>query len=246
MSETEAFSAVAPYYDELMKPVPYRMWTSYYLLLLAYQGVKPKQVLDVCCGTGTMCELLVREGLEMSGLDLSAPMIERAREKANEKKLSIRYEVADATNFEMGETYDAALSFFDSLNNLLEPDQLLNAFRSVARHLRPGGSWIFDMNMAYAFEEQMFDQESLKARSKLKYKWVGDWDAKSRIITVNMKFWWDGSEFNEVHRQRAYAEDEVRVLLEQAGFTEVKTFHSYTLEHPRKNSDRLHFTAIKA
>ena len=98
-----SFGPVAPYYDELMRSVPYRMWTSYYLLLLAHQNVRPRRVLDVCCGTGTMCEMLVEEGKEMAGFDLSPGMIERAREKAAKKKIDIRYEVADARTVDMGE-----------------------------------------------------------------------------------------------------------------------------------------------
>src|SRR5438309_10050573 len=103
-----------------MRPVPYRMWVSYYLLLLAHQQTKPLTLLDVCCGTGTMCELLTREGFELSGLDISPAMIEVAREKARKKKMDIIYEVFDAAKFEMNETYDAAYSFFDSLNNIYE------------------------------------------------------------------------------------------------------------------------------
>ena len=237
---------MAPYYDELMKPVPYRMWISYYLLLLAYQGCKPKQVLDVCCGTGTMCEMLTDEGLKMSGLDLSAPMIELAVAKAKAKALDIDYHVADACDFDLGRPFHSALSFFDSLNNILEPERLGQAFQCVADHLEPGGSWIFDLNTAFAFEEKLFDQKDLRIQSKLRYQWQGDWDADKRVITVDMKFWWKGEEFTEVHRQRAYDEGEIRQLLGEAGFIEVQSFHSYTLERPRKRSDRVHYTAIKA
>ncbi|RYG26223.1 class I SAM-dependent methyltransferase [bacterium] len=239
-----SFGPVAPYYDELMRSVPYRMWTSYYLLLLAHQGVRPTKVLDVCCGTGTMCEMLVEEGKELSGFDLSPGMIERAREKAAKKKLDIRYEVADARTVDMGEQYDAAFSFFDSLNNILEPEGLFQSFQRVAEHLPSGGSWIFDLNTAYAFEEQMFDQHS-GPRAKLKYNWIGTYDKASRIITVDMHFEYKGEEFYEVHRQRAHPKDEVESMLKEAGFGEIRAFHSYTLNPVRLKSDRIHYTCIR-
>ena len=241
----ESFGPVAPYYDELMRPVPYRMWVSYYLLLLAHQQYKPKTMLDVCCGTGTMCELLTNEGFKLSGFDISPGMIEVARAKAAKKGQDIRFEVFDAAEADMGEKYDAAFSFFDSLNNILDPERLQKAFHRVAEHLNPGGSFIFDMNTAYAFQQKMFDQSNLKPNSKLRYKWVGDWDADSRIITVDMTFWRGAEEFREVHRQRAYAEEEVRAMLAKAGFEEVRAFQSYTLNPPRFTSDRFHFTAIR-
>src|SRR5579862_1257146 len=241
----KSFGPVAPYYDELMRPVPYRMWVSYYLLLLAHQLTKPRTMLDVCCGTGTMCELLTREGFELSGFDISPGMIEMARGKAAKKKLDIRYEVFDAAEVAMGTTYDSAFSFFDSLNNIVEPERLQMAFHRIHDHLKPGGSFIFDLNTAYAFQEKMFDQSSTRSNAKLLYKWVGDWNPESRIITVDMQFWYGGKEFHEVHTQRAYSEDEIRTMLAKAGFEEVRAFHSYTLNPPRYTSDRFHFTAIR-
>jgi ubiquinone/menaquinone biosynthesis C-methylase UbiE len=243
--QTSAFGPVAPYYDELMKSVPYRMWVGYYYLLLSKLDVHPKEVLEVCCGTGTLCELLTAEGLRMTGLDLSEAMIQEARRKADRNARAIEYHVADASTFELNRTFDGALSFFDSLNNILEPERLRAAFERVYQHLRPGGSWIFDLNTEYAFQQQMFDQIEMNKRNKLRYHWVGDYDPETRLITVHMQFWYEGREFVEVHRQRAYAIDQVLEMLESVGFSDVQVFHSYTLNPPRKTSDRVHFAMVR-
>ncbi|HWD39410.1 MAG TPA: class I SAM-dependent methyltransferase, partial [Fimbriimonas sp.] len=194
MNSPQSFGPVAPYYDELMRTVPYKMWVSYYLLLLSHQDVHPKTVLDVCCGTGTMCQMLDKEGFRMSGIDLSPGMIEAAVAKAKKRKLDIYYEVADASTFILHRKFDAALSFFDSLNNILEPEKLQAAFHRVAAHLPPGGSWIFDLNTAYAFSASLFDQQDLRPNAKLQYLWEGDYDPATKIITVNMRFWRDDQE----------------------------------------------------
>jgi SAM-dependent methyltransferase len=241
----ESFGPIAPYYDELMAGVPYRMWVGYYLLVLAQQDVHPKRILDVCCGTGTMSEMLAREGFEMAGVDLSLPMIRMAREKAERRKLPIRYECMDAATFEMGETYDAAYSFFDSLNNITEPERLQMALEQVAKHLQPGGSFIFDLNTAFAFEERMFNQKKLNPRAKLRYEWIGDWNPASRTITVHMKFWHQGQEFEETHTQRAYEECEIRQMLTNAGFRDIHAYHAYSLDRLRRRSDRAHYAAIR-
>jgi ubiquinone/menaquinone biosynthesis C-methylase UbiE len=235
---------VAPYYDELMKSVPYRMWVGYYFLLLARQGVHPKTVLDVCCGTGSMTEMLAREGFKMSGLDLSPEMIDVAKAKAAKKKLPIDYYVADATTFKLRRRYDAALSFFDSLNNITDPSALQDAFHRVAAHLKPGGSFIFDLNTEYAFVEQMFDQQNM--RTKLRYRWEGHYDPSSKLIEVDMRFWRDETEFREVHVQRAYGDEEIREMLAVAGFEEICGFSSYTLDPIRPRADRVHYTCLKA
>ncbi|MDR3692333.1 MAG: class I SAM-dependent methyltransferase [Fimbriimonas sp.] len=241
-----SFGPVAPYYDELMRFVPYRMWIGYYFLLLAQQDIHPKKILDVCCGTGTMCQMLTREGFDVSGFDLSPGMIEAAREKAASKKLAIRYEVMDAAELSMGETYDSAYSFFDSLNNILDPARLQLAFERIGAHLVPGGSFIFDLNTSVAFEERMFDQENLRSNAKLRYKWVGDWNNQTRLITVDMRFWHGGAEFRETHVQRAYEMEEIFEMLRLAGFEQVHAYHSYTLNPPRPMSDRLHYTAVRS
>ncbi|MBS1720504.1 MAG: methyltransferase domain-containing protein [Armatimonadetes bacterium] len=242
---TNSFSVVPEFYDELMKPVPYRMWTSYYLLLLSRVGSKPRRVLDVACGTGTMCQMLYAEGLHMTGIDLSPGMIEQAKAKAAKKNLPVDYEVADARTFNLGRTFDGALSFFDSLNNILEPEGIQQAFHRVYEHLVPGGSWIFDLNTAYAFEQELFDQKQLGEKHRLQYKWKGEYDANQKIIEIRMKFWRDGQELEEVHRQRAYEEFEVREMLHRAGFVGIDVFHSYTLDPPRRKSDRIHFVALR-
>src|SRR5579885_1815716 len=228
-----AFTEVAAYYDHLMSTVPYGMWVAYYLLLLSQQDVHPKTILDVCCGTGTMCEMLDEEGFEMYGIDVSPGMIEQAKEKARKNNLPINYWCMDASSFELNRTFDAALSFYDSLNNITDPTALQNAFHRVAAHLKPGGSWIFDVNTAYAFEQHMFDQQNLRPGAELRYKWSGEWDAESRLITVRMKFWHEGREFEEVHVQRAYEEAAIREMLRIAGFTEIHAYHSYSLDPPR-------------
>lgn len=236
---------MTPYYDELMGQVPYRMWVGYYLLLLSKQDVHPRRLLDICCGTGTMTEMLHEEGFQLAGFDLSPGMIEEARRKADAKNYAIRYEVADAAAADMGETYDAAFSFFDSLNNIVEPERLQMAFQRAYDHLVPGGSFIFDMNTAYAFEQQMFDQKQLKQNARLRYDWKGDWNPETRLIHVDMTFWYQGQQFHELHVQRAYEASDVRSMLEHAGFEEITAYHSYTLNPPRATSDRLHWAAVR-
>lgn len=239
----DSFTKVAEFYDELMKPVPYRMWVSYYLLLLSMQGIKPKTMLDMCCGTGTMTELMFREGFEVDGFDLSADMIDVARKKAARKKMPLRYEVQDAANLDMQKTYDACFSFFDSFNNIIDPAQFRQALESAYRHLRPGGSFIFDLNTAFAFQAKLFNQQDLRKDIKVRYRWRGDWDKLTRLITVQMKFWVGDNVIEEIHVQRAYELEEVVDMLLDIGFEDVRFFHSYTLQPPGSKSDRIHFAA---
>lgn len=241
-----SFGEIASHYDLLMESVPYRMWVDYLILLWTYQDIRPKKVLDVCCGTGNMAELLEKKGYELTGFDLSEGMIEKANLKAKHNLSKNRYFVANATNFELGETFDAAYSFFDSLNYITTGEGLRAAIHQVAKHLKPGGSWVFDLNTRYAFDERMFDQQNLRKTAPLRYRWRSNWNPETLLIEVNMKFWVDGKEFVEVHRQRAHPEEEVRQYLAEAGFEQIRVFHSYSLDAPRATTDRVHYVAIRS
>jgi ubiquinone/menaquinone biosynthesis C-methylase UbiE len=219
------------------------MWVGYLRLLFAHFEVRPEEILDVCCGTGSMAELLTKEHYSVTGFDISEPMIAEARRKAKEKELDIEYIVADAATFDIAQDFDAAYSFFDSLNYINDLHQFRKALVRVAAHLRPGALFVFDLNTAYAFEKQMFDQQNLRKGAKLRYKWVSDYDPATRQIAVNMTFWRDDEEFHEVHRQRAHSHDEVVQGLQDAGFEQIRVFDSYTLDPPRRTSDRVHYCA---
>ncbi|MCU0317292.1 MAG: class I SAM-dependent methyltransferase [Fimbriimonadaceae bacterium] len=240
----ESFGPIAPHYDVLMANVPYDSWAGYYRLLLSVLELDPDRILDACCGTGTVAELLTVAGYQVSGFDLSAAMIDQARAKAAAKGLEIPYWVADATGLDLGQTFEGVYSFFDSFNYITTLEGFRSAVARVAAHLEPGGSFIFDLNTAYAFEAQMFDQRDRRARAKIQYEWQGSYCPESRLIEVNMTFWRDGQEFKEVHRQRAHSDEEVRQALEDGGFTSVRSFDSYTLDKPRKRSDRIHYCAL--
>jgi SAM-dependent methyltransferase len=221
------------------------MWVEYYMLLLAGQGPAPETALDVCCGTGTVAELVAREGVRVTGIDSSAAMVEAARAKARSSDLPLQFECADATNFDLGECFDGAYSFFDSLNYIASLDSYRRALACVGKHLRPGAIFVFDLNTAYAFEQRMFDQRSLRSGAKLRYDWKGDWDPATRIIRVDMRFWHCGQELEETHVQRAHSEEETRDALLEAGFTDVRAYNSYTLDRPRARSDRVHYVAVR-
>lgn len=238
-----SFGPIAPHYDVLMKSVPYDMWAGYLRLIFATLNVDPDTLLDVCCGTGTVAELLTSAGYTVSGFDLSRDMIEMARKKAAERDLDIDYLVADATNFELNQTFDAAYSFFDSLNYITTLEGFRAAIANVRKHLAPDGLFVFDLNTAYSFEQRMFDQSDLRPRSPIRYKWVGHYDPDTRIIEVDMQFFVGDRTFNELHRQRAHSPAEVEAALRDAGFKRFRVFESYTLDAPRKTTDRVHYAA---
>lgn len=243
------FHAIAPYYDRLMRDIPYLWWFHYVELLMDHFEGGAESVLDLCCGTGNLTELFALHGYQVVGVDISAPMIEQARQKAQAKELPIQYYVQDAAQLCLPERFDLVVSLFDSLNNLVESTLLQSAFDRVYQHLNPHGLFIFDLNTEYALANHLFDQVNCRPGSPIRYRWRSTYDKRTHLCEIKMEFWVTepGKEraFVEYHHQRAYSEPECREMLRQAGFAEVHTFHAYTLHPPRRYSDRVFYVALK-
>jgi SAM-dependent methyltransferase len=194
-----------------------------------------------------MCELLVRRGVEVTGVDRSQAMIEAARAKALEGDFRIDYYEQDVAEMDIPKRFDTAFSFFDSLNYVTDPDQLRLAFGRVAAHLEPDGLFLFDLNTEYAFVNDMFTQENMRPASPVRYRWRSEYDTPSKVCTVKMEFWVSEpyESFIETHVQRAHSPEEVRAWLGEAGFIDVRAYDSYTLDRPNSRSDRVHYSAIR-
>ncbi len=246
-----AFTLIAPYYDELMHNVPYDFWVRYVHELIERYRLKVRSILDLACGTGNVAMRLARMGYEVWGVDISAPMVAEARRKAQEAGLDIHYEVQDASQLQLSKRFDLVLSLFDSLNYILSPEKLQEAFQRVYNHLQSGGAFLFDVNTEYALREGLFDQDNLGSRRRLLYRWKSRYDEESKLCTVEMEFWLRDEQgeithhFTEVHRQRAYPLEEIKQMLLRAGFDYARTFHAYTLRPPNATTDRAFFVATK-
>lgn len=236
----DAFTKVARHYETLMEGVPYAMWVSYLKLVWAKVGLKPQEVLEVACGTGRLCRMLTGDGYRMTGVDVSVPMIEEARAMARSAGMEIRFEAQDAALMKLGCRFDAAFSFFDSLNNITDANAFFEALKRVREHLNPGGAFLFDLNTAYAFEKKMFDQKELRESEPIRYEWFSDWNPETRLCTIKMEFWTNDEKFSETHVQRAYSVSELETMMRAAGFSEVEFFDAYTLNRPHEKSDRIH------
>lgn len=105
--------------------------------VMGYLGPRPgMSVLDIGCGTGNYSLALARLGLNVTGVDISAAMLARAREKAGLEGLKVEFIQADAGLLPFpGETFDAVISV-----TAMEfmPD-LSAALREAFRALKPGG-----------------------------------------------------------------------------------------------------------
>lgn len=111
-------------------------------------GEPPRRVLDVGCGTGVISLLLAEIGHDVTGVDLSEDMLERARAKARERDRTVEFRTGDAESIsDPADAYDAVTARH-LVWTLPNPSAALREWRRV---VRPGGRivlieghWDFD------------------------------------------------------------------------------------------------------
>jgi glycine/sarcosine N-methyltransferase len=105
------------------------------------QAGDARRILDAACGTGMHAVALARAGHDVTGADLSAGMIARARDNAAAEGVDVRFELAGFGQLaaRVGTGYDAVLCLGNSLPHLLTSDDLRAALTDFAACLQPGG-----------------------------------------------------------------------------------------------------------
>lgn len=238
----DPFAAVAPFYDQVMRRVPYPTWVDYLELLLRQWGGEGGTVLDLACGTGSVGLELAARGRTVIGVDQSRPMLCEGLRRAADSELSMAFVQQDMAALGLARSFDLVVCLFDSLNYLLDLAALERAFGGVAAALRPGGLFIFDVNTERALLEEMFTQDDFEPETPVKLRWRSRYDKRSRIAAIEMEFYLpDGEQVRVTQHERAYSVRELRTALETAGFRTLAVYDAYTFNLPQNDSDRVFY-----
>ena len=217
----EAYTDFALVYDELMDNTPYEVWCEQITAVLSDNGIEKELILDLGCGTGVLTELLARKGYDMIGIDLSQEMLNRAIEKRDASKLPILYLQQDMREFELYGTVKAVVSVCDSLNYLLEDEDVIQTFRLVNNYLDPQGLFIFDFNTVYKYKEVIGDATIAENREDCSFIWENYYHEQEKINEYEITFFIKEGEFyrrfEETHFQRGYTVEEMQDFLLKAG-----------------------------
>ncbi len=150
------YRLLARFYDQLTREAP-RMNRHARAKVLGKILSRSRTVCDLGCGTGTAALELARRGLTVYALDLSPEMCRQARRKVRRLparwRARIRIRRADMRRFRLPERVDLVLSQFNPINHLPRKSDLGRAFGAVARALRPGGWFCFDINTRRTYEK---------------------------------------------------------------------------------------------
>ena len=141
----QLFQKYADLYDLFYAEKDYRKESRYVLdLLTKHLGKKPRSILDLGCGTGGHALIWSSKRIAVTGLDRSEVMLKHAVRKATEQRRKIRFVQGDVRSFALGKKFDAVTAMFAVMSYQTTREDILSAFRSVRKHLRSGGVFLFD------------------------------------------------------------------------------------------------------
>ncbi len=221
----------------------------YTFKLLKKFRFRPRRILDLCCGTGTAAVMFAEQGYDVTGLDGSREMLAVAKKKAMKKKVKIELLHERLPDFEIRERknhlrrFDLITCYFDSLNYILKEDELRGAFRSVAKHLRPGGLFIFDMNTARALQFLWGDKTYAGIKPGIAWIWESLYynrahqaDLRATCFVKKGKQW---ETFEEIHSEKAYSNSAIKEGLHSAHFEILAFYDCFKFRKPDKRSNRI-------
>jgi ubiquinone/menaquinone biosynthesis C-methylase UbiE len=213
---------------------------------------QPQTVLDLACGEGTFAVAMAKRGLQVTGIDLSPQMLQFARERATKEKVNVKFVLQDMRSLSFEESFDLATCWFDSLNYLLELDDLEETFAGVYRALKKAGLFIFDMNtiygLAYGWQRlPCYVQQDTPCLFEVHRP---SYDLQKNIATMKITgFVKEGNRWtrmDEEHKERGYTLGEIRQCLQKAGFQELACWGNLQeMSEAKPNSERVWFVVQK-
>ena len=240
-------TGVAPYeklaliYDQLMKHVDYRSWANYINKLITKYHPKTKTILDASCGTGNLLAMLRRYPYDFLGCDFSLPMLKQAKVKGKIESIPIwRCSMVDLA---VQKKVDVILSLYDSVNYIMEIENIIKFISNAEVALQNGGLLIFDIcteRNAIKYFYNYYDHDS---QITFKYDRWSHYDQKTHIQHTEFKvhFYSEKKTYLEKHKQKIYS---IRAILDAINSTSMKLidiYDGYTFQPANSKSNRIHF-----
>ncbi len=164
-----AYEAIAPVYDQFTHRNDYETWLGLLLPPLERHGLRRGRLLDVGCGSGKAFAPMLERGWSVRGCDVSAAMLELAREKGRGQ---VRLDVADMRELPTFGEFELVWALNDPVNYMLDADELALALAGMRRNLAADGLLMFDANGLVGCRD-FFSGETVEERDGWRLIWRG-------------------------------------------------------------------------
>lgn len=203
-------------------------------------------ILDLACGQGRHAVALARRGYVVTGLDLSPPLLARARAAAAAADVAVTWVEGDMRHLPWRGEFDACVNLTTAFGYFATDEENEGVLRQVAKALKPGGQFLIEtMHRDYIVREYQqhdwyeTDDETLVWTLRL-------FDAiKGRTTVVEKYRTQSGEEGERYHNIRVYTATEMHALLRRAGLEPLDTWGEWDGDPFSFDSTRLIVRAVK-
>ena len=226
-----------------MREVGYEKWIDYIMDTIDLFSIKATPMLDVTCGTGnSIIPFAGRKKKPLLGVDNSFEMLKVAKEK----NPALALVQANAMKLPFLNHFNLVLSMFDSLNYILELEDLIEAFSSVKDALKPGGHFLFDLNTPYGLK-CVSGRDVREENKNLMSIWRNSYSKKDKILTLHLTLFvkkdLNWHRIDEVHKEKGYSEEEIRYGLKTLDFEVLDAFRCFEHSRPDRFTKRILYIA---
>ncbi len=192
--------------------------------LLELTKFEPCDVLDLCCGPGRCSLVLARKGFRVTGVDMTAFLLDKAREKAAHEELAIEWVQEDMRLYKRVEAYDLVINMFTSFGYFDRKEDDLVVLRNIFDSLKPGGHLVIDLvgkemlarGLQPTSSEKLPDGRMMIERHHIFDDWSRIYNEWIILDKENIKT------FTFYHT--IYSGQELKARLVRTGFTEIKLY----------------------
>lgn len=211
-------------YPYMFKPEVYELAKEQVDQVLALSGCESGKVLDLCSGPGRHSVLLAGRGFEVTGVDRTRFLMDKAKAFAEEAGVRVEWVEADMRQFRRENAFDLVLNLFTSFGYFEDGAEDRMVLEHVLASLRPGGTFMMQL-MSRERLAKIFLETSSEAFPDgtllVQRRWVvKDWTA----IANDWMLVRGGQVEHYPFEHRVYAGSELRTLLEKVGFRDVQLF----------------------
>lgn len=201
------------------------------------------KILDLPCGDGRISNILAKKGMNITGVDLNAVMLNKAIKFAKSNKLKTKYFLQDMNEIDFKNEFNAALCFWGSFG-YFDDETNYKFLQNIYNALKRGGRFLVDMHtvetlLTIFLQNGWFKAGNIYILENRKYDVID-----SRILSE-----WIFIKKGKIEKKntsiRLYSFKELTDILREIGFRSFKGYSNIRKDELAYNSRRLYLVAVK-
>jgi len=212
--------------------------------------------LELGCGTGRLARKLARAGRRMVGIDISKPMLQKAKSHSSQ---NIRYLCADISQFHLRDTFNSIIIPYNTLNLLSDTGSVKDCLSCCRSLLKDQGKLLLELFIPNStlrnsagykiFQFQVFEN---KNTTKIIKETIKSYEPENEKLILEERYRIRTQDNYRIEREdyrhsmtlQIFTEEKWQRLLHESGFNVEQKYSHYDLsKHSRDQSTRLLISA---